>query len=219
MEDITLKTTGDEAGLIHSLRENSAGEIDGIKQQAEHEINKLNERYVSEIEELRKKINDETGSKIDQELSKIKNRTLIEKKKLRLRIIEDFIAAMIEEAMDELRGSGRDRYKEFLLDAVDESLSQITGGEALVYLSEEDMALAERDIKEVIMRKAAHSPDISMAVDKGISQGGAIVFDKERALYYNSTIERIVYRKYDEIRKKVLNVLAEWNIANNQLTK
>ena len=175
MEDNTLKTNRDETGLINSLRENSASKIDVIKQQSDCEIDELNERYVSDIEKLRKKMNDETSSKIDQELSKIRNRALIEKKKLRLQIIEDFIATMIEEAIGELRSTGKDRYIGFLLDAVDESLSQIKGGKALVYISEEDMGLEGINIKETIMQKTGHSPDISIAVDKGITQGGAIV--------------------------------------------
>lgn len=215
MEDTTLKTNRDGTGLINSLRESSAHKKTVIMQQADDEIRDLESSYISDIEELKKKINDETTSKIDQELSKIRNRALIEKKKLQLRIIEDFIATMIEEAIRELRSSGKDRYKKFLLDSVDESLSQIKGGEALVYISEEDMMLEATNIKETIMQKAGHSPDISIDVDKGITQGGAIVFDKERGLYYNSTIERIVYRKFDEIRKKVLNILSEKNIINN----
>ena len=219
MEDNTLKRNREGTGLISSLRENSVGKIDGIKQQAEDEIKRLERSHISDIEELKKKIDDETTGKIDQELSKIRNKALIEKKKLRLRIIEDFIAAMIEEAIDELRSSSKDRYKEFLLDAVDESLSQITGGEALVYISEEDMGLEGMNIKETIMQKTGHSPDISVVVDKGITRGGAIVFDKERSLYYNSTVERIVYRKYDEIRKEVLSMLAERDIINNQAIK
>ncbi len=219
MEDNTLRTNRDEKGLINSLRESSAHKKSVIMQQAEDEISKLERSYISDIEELKKKINDETTSKIDQELSKIRNRALIEKKKLQLRIIEDFIATMVEEAIGELRKSGKDRYKEFLLDSVDESLSQIKGGEALVYISEEDMGLEGINIKETIMQKAGHSPDISIVVDKGITQGGAIVFDKERGLYYNSTIERIVYRKFDEIRKKVLNILSEKNIIHNQPIK
>jgi len=219
MEDTPLKTNRDEAGLISSLRESSAHKKTVIMQQADDEIRKLERSYISDIEELKKKINDETTSKIDQELSKIRNRALIEKKKLQLRIIEDFIATMIEEAIRELRSSGKDRYKEFLLDSVDESLSQIKEGEALVYISEEDMMLEGTNTKETIMQKAGHSPDISIVVDKGITQGGAIVFDKERGLYYNSTIERIVYRKFDEIRKRVLNILSEKNIINNQPIK
>jgi len=219
MEDTTLKTNRDEAGLINSLRESSAHKKAVIMQQADDEIRKLERSYISDIEELKKKINDETTSKIDQELSKIQNRAHIEKKKLQLRIIEDFIATMIEEAIRELRTSDKDRYKEFLLDSVDESLSQIKGGEALVYISEEDMMLEGANSKGTIMQKAGHSPDISIVVDKGITQGGAIVFDKERGLYYNSTIERIVYRKFNEIRKKVSNILSEKNIINNQPIK
>jgi len=219
MEDNTLKTNRDETGLINSLRESSAHKKTVIMQQADDEIRKLKNRYFSDIEELKKKINDETGSKIDQELSKITNRALIEKKKLQLCILENFIATMVEEAIGELRSNGKDRYKEFLLDAVDESLSQIKGGEALVYISEEDMGLEGINIKETIMQKAGHSPDISIAVDKGITQGGAIVIDKERGLYYNSTIERIVYRKYDEIRKEVTKILSERNIIKKQLIK
>jgi len=216
MEDNNLKANRDETELIGSLRESSAHKKSVIMQQADDEIGKLEKSYVSDIEELKKKINDETSSKIDQELSKIRNRALIEKKQLQLRIIEDFIATMIEEAIGELRDSGNDRYKEFLLDAVDESISQIKRGEALVYISEEDMMLEGTNIKETIMQKAGHSPDISIVVDKDITQGGAIVFDKERGLYYNSTIERIVYRKFDEIRKKVLNILSERNIINTR---
>lgn len=219
MEDNTLKTNRDEIGLINSIKENSAGKIHVIKQQSNDEIKKLNERYVSDIEEFKRKSDDETSNKVNQELSKIRNRALIEKKKLQLRIIEDFIATMIEEAIRELRSSDKDRYKEFLQDSVDESLSQIKGGEALVYMSEEDMGLEGINIKETIMQKAGHSPDISIAVDKGITQGGAIVVDKERGLYYNSTIERIVYRKYHEIRKEVSKILSERSIINNQLTK
>jgi len=219
MEDNTLKTNRDEIGLINSIKENSAGKIHVIKQQSNDEIKKLNERYVSDIEEFKRKSDDETSNKVNQELSKIRNRALIEKKKLQLRIIEDFIATIIEEAIRELRSSDKDRYKEFLQDSVDESLSQIKGGEALVYISEEDMGLEGINIKETIMQKAGHSPDISIAVDKGITQGGAIVVDKERGLYYNSTIERIVYRKYHEIRKGVSKILSEMNIINNQLTK
>ena len=214
-----MKTNKDETALINSLRESSAHKKTVIMQQADDEIRKLKNRYFSDIEELKKKINDETGSKIDQELSKITNRALIEKKKLQLCILENFIATMVEEAIGELRSNGKDRYKEFLLDAVDESLSQIKGGEALVYISEEDMGLEGINIKETIMQKAGHSPDISIAVDKGITQGGAIVIDKERGLYYNSTIERIVYRKYDEIRKEVTKILSERNIIKKQLIK
>jgi len=211
-----LKTNKDETGLINSLKENSASKISVIKQQADYEINKLNERYISDIEEFKRKSDDETSSKVNQELSKIRNRALIEKKKLKLRIIEDFIATMIEEAIRELRKGGKERYKKFLLDSVDESLSQVKGGEALVYISEEDMGLEGINIKETIMQRAGHSPDISIAVDERITQGGAIVVDKERGLHYNSTIERIVYRKFDEIRKEVSNILSERNIINNQ---
>jgi len=128
MEDTTLKTNRDEAGLISSLRKSSAHKKTVIIKKADDEIRKLERSYISDIEKLKKKINDETTGKIDQELSKIRNRALIEKKKLQLRIIEDFIATMIEEAIRELRTSGKDRYKEFLLDSVDESLSQIKGG-------------------------------------------------------------------------------------------
>ena len=219
MEDTTLKTNRDGTGLINSLRESSAHKKTVIMQQADDEIRKLERSYNSDIEELKKKIDDETTSKIDQELSKIRNRALIEKKKLQLRIIEDFMATMIKEAIRELRRSSKERYKKFVLDSIDESLSQIKGGEALVYISEEDAMLDGTNMKDTIMQKAGHSPDISIVVDKGITQGGAIVLDRERGLYYNSTIERIVYRKFDEIRKEVLTILSEKDLINNQPIK
>ena len=211
MENRNVGPTKDEKGLVKAIRETSAREIEAVREKAKEEIERLQQICASDIEELRKKSYGETNSRLEHELARTRNRALIEKKKLKLRNIEDFFVAMTEAAVGDLRKSGKEKYIEFLMDAITESLLQIKGQEALVYISEEDAGL--ENLSKAIAQRTGHGPDIKITVDERITQGGAIVADKDKGIYYNSTIERIVYRKYDQIRKGVVTILSEKNLV------
>ena len=211
MENHNVDSNKDEKGLVKAIRETSAREIEAVREKTKEEMERLQQIYASDIEELRKKSDDETDSRLEHELSKIKNRALIEKKKLKLRNIEDFVVAMTEEAVMDVRRGGKEKYKKFLMDAITESLLQIKGQDALVYISEEDAGL--ENLNEAVAQRTGHGLDIKITVDERVTQGGAIVADKDKGIYYNSTIERIVYRKYDQIRKGVVAILSEKNLV------
>ena len=209
MEELSSNTNIDSKGLIGSIRDDSAHKISLIMDKAEIEIKRLKEACDSDIEKLKKKSDDETVRNIKNEISRIKNRALTEKNKLKLRNIEDFIKSMIDRAIRELRGTGRERYEEFLIGMISESLSRIRGKRALITISEEDKGLVEGWFAENRMNRAEYEGDVTIQVDNGITQGGAIVFDQDNRLYYNGTIERVVYRKYDQIRKEIVSVISE----------
>ena len=205
MEELSLT---DSKGLIGSIKDDSAHKISLIMDKAEKEIESLKEEYDSDIEKFKKKSDDETVRNIEKEVSRIKNRALTEKNKLKLRNIEDFIKSMIDQSVQELRGTGRERYEEFLIGMIGGSLSRIRGKQALINISEEDKDLVEGWFNENRMKRAEYEGDVTIQVDNGITQGGAIVFDQDNRLYYNGTIERVVYRKYDQIRKEIVSVIS-----------
>ncbi|MEA2039462.1 MAG: V-type ATP synthase subunit E family protein [Thermodesulfobacteriota bacterium] len=209
MEELSLNTDRDSEGLIGSIRDDSAHKINLIMDKAEEEIKGLREAFDSDIEKLKKKSDDETVRNIEKEVSRIKNRALTEKNKLKLRNIEDFIKSMIDRAIRELRGTGRERYEEFLIGLISESLSRIKGKQAMINISEEDKGLVEGWFNENRMKRAEYEGDVTIQVDNGITQGGAIVFDQDKRLYYNGTIERVVYRKYDQIRKGIVSAISK----------
>lgn len=208
MEELSLNTNRDANGLIGSIRDDSAHKISLIMDTAEKEIERLRQDYDSDIEELKKKNNDETVKNIEKEVSRIRNRALTEKNKLKLRNIEDFITSMIDRAVMELRGTGREKYEEFLIGMISESLSMIRGKHALINISEEDKDLVEGWFTENRLKRAEYEDNVTIQVDNGITQGGAIVFDQDKGLYYNGTIERVIYRKYDQIRKEIASVIS-----------
>jgi len=216
MEKYKTDPNKDEKGLVKAIKENSDREIRAIREKAEEEIKRLKDNNEADIEGLQKQIEDETNNKIDREISKIKNRALIEKNKLKLGNIEDYIAAITEESVRDLRESNNEKYMLFLVDAIAEAVLKIyeegitTEVEIPVHISEKDAGIEK--LKDAVTEKTGNSAGINIIVDDEVRQGGAIVVDKTRGVYYNSTIDRIVFRKYEQIRKEVASILIEKKI-------
>ena len=212
MEKYTKDPNKDEKGLIKAIKETSDREIRAIREKAEEETRRLRENAESDIENLKRKIEQETEQKIEHEISKIKNRALIEKNKLKLGNIEDYISAMTEETVNDLRVNNREKYIPFLVDTIAEAVLKIygegkTAEEIPVFISEKDAGIEK--LKDAVYEKTGNSAGISIMIDNDIRKGGAIAVDEERGIYYNSTIDRIVFRKYEQIRKEVASILAE----------
>ena len=85
------KAAMDKTPLESSIREESRRMIRAIREKETSEIKKLEKDYAAEIEKFKKKNEDETETKITQEIARFENMGIIERKKLKLRVIEDFI--------------------------------------------------------------------------------------------------------------------------------
>jgi len=168
------------------------------------EIRELDESCAAEIEEFRKKAEGETRARIEQERSRLENKGLLERKKLKLRGLEEFIARMVEEAVGTMRGDPR--YKEFLLDRVREGVGQMQAG-IEVSLHTEDLPL-EGEIMAAA-KGAGRNPDVAVRADPAIRWGGCAIRDGETGRIFNSTIERIYYRKSAAIRREITKILNE----------
>lgn len=194
--------------LENSIREESERIIGATKEKERSEIKELEETCAKEIEDFRKKTEAETAEKIAEELSKLENKSILERKKFKLQALEDFISHIVEDAVKEIRKDRR--YKPFLTNAVTE-VRDLTGNTLKVSLGEKDR-IFENELREVLT-KAGSNRNIIIEEDRTIKWGGAIVHDEEGGRIFNNSIERIYFRKARTIHREVLRILKQRGFA------
>lgn len=194
----------DKTPLESSIREESRRMILAIREKETSEIKKLEKDYAAEIEKFKKKNEDEIEAKIAQETDRLENMSIIERKKLKLRVIEDFVDHLVEETAKEMRNDPR--YKKFLLHTVCDAASQIQG-RVEVSLKKEDRVF-EKEIMEAV-KADGKNRDIAIHEDNTIKWGGCIVQDEPGGRIFNGTIERIYFRKSFMIRQEVIRILKQ----------
>ncbi|PKL38493.1 MAG: hypothetical protein CVV44_11450 [Spirochaetae bacterium HGW-Spirochaetae-1] len=198
----------DPAGILTSLKQEVNRKIEEIHRFTTEEMDKIKNDNEREMEEFRKKENDQTDGEIEFEKSKIINRTVIEKKKLRLSIIESFIETMIRDAAKKLRLNPE--YPDFIFRHIDEAI-EMTGSAMLLV----KIGPADRDMIEKVKKYAgSKAGKCEVAVDESITMGGVEIFHEESGMLYNGSIDRIVYRHRDRLRRAVYTVLEEYGVLS-----
>ena len=203
MSEAVLKN--DPAPLVDAIRRSVALKIDEINSAADAEIKKTENEILGEIENLRQEEERRYSELTAYEESKAANLLSIELKKLKLDIIEDFTESIISELTGVMRSDRR--YGDFFRQCVISPLHDIKGERVSVHVSPCDAAFAE-GIKET----ACHVRDnlkVRIVEDESIESGGVMVIDDDMEIVFNNTIERILYRKSDEIRRIIVRSLDE----------
>jgi len=198
----------DKTPLENSIREESRSAIRSIKEKEEAEIKELDAACDAEIAAFKEKIEAQTRLRIQQEVFKVKNRGIVQRRKHKLGFVEKFITGIVDEAVKEIRHDVR--YKNFLLGAISDALDHMQDS-AVVGLKKEDFVYGE-EIKNA-PRKSGKETDISITPDDTIIWGGCIVHDAGGGRIFNSTIERICFRKLSTIRREVVLILKERGFA------
>ena len=189
-----------QPSLEESIRKESEEALRAIRERKALEIKRLEEACTAEIEEFREKTGAENQAKIEQELSRLENKGVLERKKLKLCGLDDFMGRMVKEAVQIMRADPR--YKTFLLDSVRDAVGEIQAG-IEISLQKEDLVF-EKEIMGIV-REAGRNPAIHE--DAAIQWGGCTVRDESEGRVFNSTIERIYYRKSPTIRREILKIL------------
>jgi vacuolar-type H+-ATPase subunit E/Vma4 len=193
-----------KTSLESSIREESQRAIQAIREKEASEIKRLDEVCADEIEEYRKKIEAEIYERIEQELSKLENRSMLERKKLKLRMIDDFINDAVDEAV---KGMSDDpRYRMFILDTISEAAEQIHE-RVEVHLKGQDRNLGEEIMEK--LRTYSRNHDLVIHEDNTIKWGGCIINDEAGGRIFNGSIERIYFRKYQVIRQEIMKIIRE----------
>lgn len=192
----------DNTTLENSILRASEEMIAGIREKEARELRQMEEDYAAEVERFRKKTEAETQARLDQELSRLENRAVLERKKLKLTTVERFIHRMVDDVMKGIRS--HPRYRQFLTDAAALAAEEISG-DVEVRLSPADMML-EKELAAAV-QSAESERQVRIEADAAIGWGGCLVADHAGGRVFNRTLERIYFRKALLIRRKVLQVL------------
>ena len=198
----------DRTPLENSIWEESRSAIQAIKDKEAARIQELDAACDAEIAAFKDKIEEQTRSRIQQEVFKLKNRGIVERRKNRLHVVEEFITSIVDEAVKGIRHDAR--YKKFLVDAFRDALKKINGS-AEVGLKKEDLVFREEIMAAV--KDKSKGPEVAISNNDTIVWGGCIVHDAAGGRIFNSTIERIYYRKSPAIRREVVRILKERGLA------
>ncbi|HPJ92343.1 MAG TPA: hypothetical protein PLU81_03915 [Deltaproteobacteria bacterium] len=198
----------DRTPLENSIWEESRSAIQAIKDKEAARIQELDAACDAEIAAFEDKIEEQTRSRIHQEVFKLKNRGIVERRKNKLRVVEEFITSIVDEAVKGIRQDAR--YQNFLIDAIRDALEKINGS-AEVGLKKEDLVFREELMAAV--KDKGKKPEVAISNNDTIVWGGCIVRDAAGGRIFNSTIERIYYRKSPAIRREVVLILKERGLA------
>jgi len=201
-----VRQYGDPARLIESIREESARRIGLLEQEVQAEIQRIDEECAGEIRSFREARESETDGEIERAVYIMKNRAVIEKRKLRLNAVEEFMRIMVKEAVSGFVQKDREGYVNFLKIEILAALAGREWGDVVIHLRPEDAGI-ESEILDAIERADIRCGKIVFAVDNAATGGGAVVEDVSRGLSCNRSLDRIVARAYDEIRKEVAAIV------------
>lgn len=192
----------DNTTLENSIREEAARAIAAIKEKEALEIRQMDDLYSVEMENFRKQVETETEIRIRQEISKLENRAILERRKTKLRNTEQFINGIVDEVMKKIRHNPN--YRQFLLEAICDGV-KMAAADVDIKLNKEDIPL-EKDVLAAIAAMDGKQ-NVVIAEDPNIKWGGCLVWDKQKGRIFNNTLERIYFRKSLLIRRKAMSLL------------
>ena len=192
----------EDTSLENAIRQTAEQAIKSVQEKEESRIKHLDEVCAAEIEAYRAQNASETQAGIEQELSRQENRAALERKKLKLTSLEDFIHQAVAEVVGEIRSIPR--YQEFLIKTIREALGLIAG-DVEVSVGPDDLGL-EPQIRAAVPAAGKHR-SIRIQVDTSIAWGGCLIRDEEGGRIFNGTIERIYERQAPTIRREIMRVL------------
>lgn len=190
--------------LEKSIREESARAVAAIKEKEAAEIRHLEETFAAGMESFQKQAEADTEVRLQQEISRLSNRAVLERRKLELQSMEQFINRLVDEVMKSIRNNSL--YRQFLLDALLDAAGEIPGG-LEVRLNPEDISL-KNDIM-AYLAAAGKNQNIVIESDPAIHWGGCLIYEKAGSRIFNFTLERIYYRNSLPIRQRIVKILMD----------
>ena len=194
------------SGLVGYMTSETEIRIAEINRAADEDIRRIEDAVRAEILQFISEQENESNRHIENEKSKILNRLFIEKKKQALHVMDSFMEKITGEAIDSLPFNAG--YFDFLVRIILESFKDIKGPGVTVKVAERDLEYSDRISGSI--RESGSLFKAEIEKDEHIKAGGAVIIDDESGVVFNNSVERIVYRKTDVIRKEIFTLLAEY---------
>jgi vacuolar-type H+-ATPase subunit E/Vma4 len=195
-----LKEYGDASHLAESVFGDAKLRIEEIRRRTLEEMERIETEYLEEMRKFSEKIKEETDMAISRTLRILRNRSDIEKRKLQLKGIDDFTRVMAMKGITDFQASERPGYISLLKKSLAETLPE-SAGDIIIHISAAD-AMLESPLRDAISAGHGFRGKLSFIIDESITCGGLLIEDRSKRIIYNLTLDRLLERAYDGIRKK-----------------
>jgi vacuolar-type H+-ATPase subunit E/Vma4 len=193
----------DKSSLENAIRNEAERKIHAISLKETEEIKKLSDAFAADLEDFKRRMESQTDARIKQESEKIKNRASLDLRKLKLKSFEAFMERTVQEVTTGIRS--HPRYKKFLLESIVDAVRHITAG-IVIKLNKEDLVFTKEILDSV--KDIAASNEVSIIEDHTIELGGSIVVDEIGNRIFDTTIERVYFRKSPAIRREAMGLFS-----------
>lgn len=205
-EKIITGRRNDPSTLVKAIMENIDQQINEINRKNETDIEQMEAAIRNDIVEFSESMHKKYEESVKYEGQKIRNLAVIEMKKMEMHYIETFIKSIIDDSAVLIRNDIR--YSEFLFNCVLSGVENVSGMNATILLSPDDLVYSEDIINKIEPRN--QEQNIEVRSDDRLKTGGALVIDDDAGVIYNSSVERIIYRMNDEIRREIVRYIKDF---------
>lgn len=207
MNNTSFNSAQDEAELIRSIRGSADDEIRFLESETERKKEILLKQHQQEIDRIRKSEHQEMTRKIKHEINREVNRSLIDKQKLNLNVMESFANAMIAEAVSALHGPEWPRLKHFIVQAAVDVIQAMAGSDiSVIVYGKHDQA---RQFKDNLLQSRPEAKTLDISLQDRADDTGITIKNPENSRSYHVSISRMCRRKREQLRKKIFQQISD----------
>jgi vacuolar-type H+-ATPase subunit E/Vma4 len=195
-----LEEYGDATHLAESVFGETKLRIEEIKRQTLEELERIETGHLEEMRQFSERIKEETDMAISRTVRTLRNRSDIERRKLQLKGIDDFTRIMAREGINDFQTSQRPAYISLLQRMLTDTLSE-SARDIIIHICAAD-AMLESHLREALEAGSRFRGSLSFIIDDSITAGGLLIEDRSEGIIYNLTLERLLERALDGIRKE-----------------
>ena len=195
-----------EAELVRSIRQTAKDQIRLLEAEFEQTGKNLRQQYQQDIQQIQEKEEKNTAARIKQEINRAVNRSLIEKKKLHLNVLESFSETMISDTVSELHGSAWPRLRQFFVRTALETLQSIHSSHVSITIY--GPPEKRQQLRDDLVKNRKSTAPLAITLQDRNSDTGLTIKDPENRCTHNLSISRICRRKKEQLRKIIFQEIS-----------
>lgn len=204
--EAAIREYGDASRLIDSIREETRRAVGAIQEQTERDVAQAERESAEEIRSFGDARRRETDAAIENAIYMMRNRAAIEKRKLRLNAVENFLRLMVDEAVSDYVKNNPAGYLAFLKKSAGAALAGMPGRDIKVHLRPGDAGIGN-EMRDFIVGEQSWKGAVDFVADEALAMGGIILENRNEGILHNISMARLVSRKYDAIRKEAVKIV------------
>jgi vacuolar-type H+-ATPase subunit E/Vma4 len=207
VEKIKINESGNPENLIQSIKFSALNEINEIEKKYEEDKLNIKREGEKNLEVYEKLVESETMKHIEK-MKIIKTNSInLEKRKLYLNKLNEFMDDMIEQSISEFSINFK-KYHEYILNVIIQGIENYSISNLHVLFSNNDKDLSNEIYLD--LKKLFPGMHITFTLQQDLFRG-VILEDVNDKMLYNFTIERIVNRQKEFIRKEIDDIIKEYS--------